>query len=154
MLGAGGGARAVAYTLAENGAKTITITARTQEKADSIGALIEEYTDCKYYSEPDYDKHYDIIINTTPLGMPPHEDKNPFDRFDIITDDTVCCDLIYSPWETLFLKEAKCRGAKTINGFGMLVFQGIYAFSHFTDKSFEDSFYKEIFKLLSEELRK
>jgi len=154
MLGAGGGARAVAYTLAENGAKTITITARTQEKADSIGALIEKYTDCKYYSEPNYDKHYDIIINTTPLGMTPHEDKNPFDRFDIITDDTVCCDLIYSPWETLFLKEAKCRGAKTINGFGMLVFQGIYAFSHFTDKSFEDSFYEEIFKLLSEELRK
>ena len=154
MLGAGGSARAVAYALAEHGAKSLTITARTQEKADSIGALIEEYTDCKYFSVPDYDKKYDIIINTTPLGMAPLENENPFDRYDIVSDSTVCCDLIYSPWETLFLKDAKSQGAKTINGLGMLVFQGIYAFSHFTGKSFDDNLFKETYELFSEEFRK
>lgn len=154
MLGAGGAARGVAYSVAQNGAKSITITARTQEKADSIGMMLESLTDTKYIDEYDKASEYDIIINTTPLGMHPHQDKNPLDDFSIINENTVCCDLIYSPWETLFLKEAKMHGAKIINGFGMLCYQGIYAFEHFTGEKFSDIFFEEIYKLFLNEFRK
>ena len=143
MLGAGGAARGVACAIAESGAKSITITARTQEKARIIGSLIEQYTNCKYIDSYDNNSCYDIIINTTPLGMHPHENENPFDGYSNTTKDTVFCDLVYSPWETLFLKEARKLGAKTINGFGMLVFQGIYAFEHFTGKKYDDSFFDD-----------
>lgn len=154
MLGAGGAARGVAYTLADTGAKSITITARTQEKARTIGELIEKHTGCKYIDTFDKTAAYDIIINTTPLGMHPHENENPFNNYESVSENTVFCDLVYSPWETLFLKEAKKRGAKTINGFGMLVFQGIFAFEHFTGEKFHDSFFEEIYKLFLEEFRK
>lgn len=154
MLGAGGAARSVAYTLAENGAKSITITARTQEKAQNIGDLIEKYTNCKYIYSFNKEFMYDIIINTTPLGMSPYENENPFNNYEIVSKDTVFCDLIYSPWETLFLKEAKKHGARTMNGFGMLVFQGIYAFEHFTDKKFDDIFFEKIYNLFLENIRK
>ncbi|MBE7039181.1 MAG: shikimate dehydrogenase [Ruminococcaceae bacterium] len=154
MLGAGGAARAVAYTLASNGAKSITITARTQEKADDIGAIIKANTNTEYCGIFKPDLKYDIIINATPVGMHPNEDKNPFDSFDIVTENTVCCDLIYSPWETLFLKEAKIRGSKTINGFGMLCYQGILAFEHFTGEKFPNSFFEEIYELFLKEFRK
>ena len=154
MLGAGGAARGVAYSVATSGAKSITITARTQEKADSIGKMIESKSDAKYINEYNKTSEYDIIINTTPLGMHPHEDENPFDNFSIVNENTVCFDLIYSPWETLFLKEAKKRGAKAINGFGMLCYQGIYAFEHFTGEIFSDSFFEEIYDLFLNEFRK
>ncbi|MBE7027839.1 MAG: shikimate dehydrogenase [Ruminococcaceae bacterium] len=154
MLGAGGAARGVACTLASNGAKSITITARTQEKADAIGEIIKTNTNAEYSGEFRRDSVYDIIINATPLGMQPNENENPFDSYDIVTKNTVCCDLIYSPWETLFLKEAKMRGAKTINGFGMLCYQGILAFEHFTGEKFPNSFYEEIYELFLNEFRK
>ncbi len=154
MLGAGGAARGVAYALATNGAKKITITARTQEKADLIGKMIEANSNTEYSGVFVQNSKYDIIINTTPLGMHPLENENPFDRFDIVTENTVCYDLIYSPWETLFLKEAKKRGAKTINGFEMLCYQGIYAFEHFSGKKFSDMFFNEIYELFLSEFRK
>jgi len=154
MLGAGGGARSIAYSMAKDGAYSISITARTPEKAESIGKIITDYSKCKFNLGFDKTKKYDIIINTTPLGMHPHENENPFDNFEMVNENTVCCDLIYNPWETLFLKEAKKRGAKTVNGLGMLVFQGIYAFEHFMNEKYDDSFFEEIYNIFSEDYRK
>lgn len=154
ILGAGGGARAVAYALAEGGAESFSIEARTQEKADSIGKMIEKYTESRYCGLPRDNDAFDIIVNTTPLGMHPHEDKNPMEDFSRVTSDTVCCDLIYSPWETLFLQAAKKRGAKVLNGFAMLVFQGIFAFEHFMGEKLPDSFFSEIYDSFMNEFRK
>lgn len=154
MLGAGGSARSVAYSVCKNGAKSITISARTKEKAEDIGNLITENTKCLFNGTEKENIAYDIIINTTPLGMKPHEDKNPLDCYDNVSDKTVLIDLIYSPWETLFLQEGKRRGAKTINGLGMLAFQGIYAFEHFMDKKYDDRFFIDIYNTFEKEFRK
>lgn len=154
MLGAGGACRSVAYTLAVSGAKSITIEARTQSKADEIGNIITSHSLCKYWRNFCNDRAYDIIINTTPLGMHPYEDKNPFEYYSVTNENTVCYDLIYSPWETLFLQESKKHGAKTLNGFEMLCYQGILAYSHFTEMQFADSFYREICTLFLNEFRK
>ncbi len=154
MLGAGGSSRSVAFNLADVGAKTITIVSRTKEKAKNIGDLIEKHTPCKFYDALSDNLAYDIIINTTPLGMKPYENENPFTNYEAVSQNTVCCDLIYSPWETLFLKEAKKRGAKIINGLPMLTFQGIYAYEHFFGKKYDDAFFQKIYNIFSQEFRK
>jgi shikimate dehydrogenase len=41
-------------------------------------------------------------------------------------------DVVFNPAETLFLKEAKARGCKTLDGLGMLVNQGAIAFQRWT----------------------
>lgn len=151
MLGAGGSARSIAYKLAQKGAGSITISSRTKEKIIPIEELVKEYT--KFYAceAIDADKHYDIVINLTPLGMHPHEDENPFDKYvDMITEKTLCCDLIYNPPKTLFLKTAEAKGAKIMNGLPMLVMQGIYAFELFCDCKLPDECFDEALALFDE----
>lgn len=151
IIGAGGAARGVCYKLAEYGAKSISITARTKEKIDIIGEMLKKYSDTEVYCEFDCNKKYDIIINATPLGMHPFEDKNPCDFMDIIDGNTVCCDLIYNPAKTLFLQDAETRGAKIINGLGMLIMQGIIAFELFNNTKLDrKKYYKELNCLLAD----
>ncbi len=151
VLGAGGSARSICYKLAEYGAKSISMTARTKEKIHIIGDMVKKYSDTKFYAEIDKEKRYDIIINTTPLGMYPHLDKNPCDFMEIIDESVVCCDIIYNPRKTVFLKEAEKRGAKIINGLGMLILQGVLAFEIFNDVSLDHKkLYDEISELLSD----
>ena len=81
---------------------------------------------------------FDIVINTTSAGMEPQENVLPTDSIDALSDlsfigaNTAVVDMIYNPDETLFLKKAREAGAKTLNGLGMLVYQGIIAYELFT----------------------
>ena len=151
MLGAGGSARSIAYKLAQKGAGSVTISSRTKEKILPIEDLVKEYT--KFYAceEIDTDKQYDIVINLTPLGMHPHEEENPFNKYmDMITDKTLCCDLIYNPKKTRFLQEAEAKGAKIMNGLPMLVMQGIYAFELFCDCKLPEECFNEALALFKD----
>ncbi len=133
MMGAGGSARSLCYKLAKNGARSITITSRSADKVRVIGDMVEQHTETKFYDFVDNQKEYDIVINTTPVGMHPLENDNPCTFLDKIHAGMFCCDIIYNPAKTLFLKAAEERGANVINGLGMLVLQGILAFEHFCD---------------------
>ena len=61
-----------------------------------------------------------LIVNTTPAGMFPLTDASPWTHFEVITTRHLCYDLIYNPSETLFMQQAKARGAQTIGGLDML----------------------------------
>ena len=151
IMGAGGSARGVCYKLAEYGAASITMIARTKEKIHIIGEMVKKYSDTEFFDSIDMSKKYDIIINSTPLGMHPNDDKNPCDFMELIDSNTTCCDLIYNPKKTLFLKEAEDRGAKIINGLGMLVLQGIIAFEIFCNVKLDRAkFYKELSRFLDD----
>ncbi len=65
------------------------------------------------------DNHH-LIINCTPLGTFPNIDDAPAMPFNLITDKHFIFDLVYNPSETKLMKEAKQRGAKTMNGEDML----------------------------------
>ena len=71
--------------------------------------------------------------------MEPQENALPTDSISEISDlsfineNTAVVDMIYNPSETRFLKEARERGAKTLNGLGMLIYQGVIAYELFTD---------------------
>ena len=62
----------------------------------------------------------EVLVNCTNVGLYPDENKPDITYEDIRKNMTVC-DVVFNPPETKFLKEAKARGAATVNGLGMLV---------------------------------
>ncbi|MBI5740278.1 MAG: shikimate dehydrogenase [Nitrospirae bacterium] len=128
MIGAGGASRAVGYYLSDKASglflydvdrpKAEKLTADLQNIRSNV-VLLENISDVV---KPD------VLINATPLGLKPG-DPLPFDP-DRITSGMVVCDLIYR--KTALLREAEKKGAKTMNGLGMLLWQGVLAFELWT----------------------
>ncbi|MBA2861955.1 shikimate dehydrogenase [Methanococcus maripaludis] len=134
IIGSGGASRAVCFELAKD--NNLTIINRNIEKAK---ILSEEFSKKLKKQKPinygdlDLDiKNFDIILNTTPVGMHPNTNVDPVIPLKNIKKDAVVMDLIYNPIEPVFLKEAIKYGAKTINGLGMLVYQGAVSFEIWT----------------------
>ena len=79
-----------------------------------------------------YSSDTDILINATSIGLHPDQDQKPDIDYDSITSNMVVTDVVFNPAETLFLKEAATRGAKTVTGLGMLACQGALNFTLWT----------------------
>ena len=76
----------------------------------------------------------DVLVNATSIGLYPHVDARPDVVYDTILPAMTICDVIPNPPETPFLREAQARGAQTLNGLGMLVYQGAIGFTMWTGK--------------------
>jgi shikimate dehydrogenase len=127
LMGAGGAARAVAYAVTCRGAK-LTIYNRTHEKARE---LAKEFDGIAYpIDEIENVKHADIIINTTSVGL--HDTNETIVPKKYISKHQIIFDAVYGS-ETQLLKNAKEKGAKTINGLEMLLNQGFAQFKLFTE---------------------
>lgn len=68
-------------------------------------------------------KEYNIIINTTPLGMAPNENTCPDIPYQFISENHLLYDLVYNPAKTLFLQKGEQQGAVIKNGEEMLMLQ-------------------------------
>jgi len=138
LLGAGGASRAVAYVLANSGAKEIAVfdidQARTKNVIDMVKSL---FADFHIYAADNIErldlKNKDLLINAAPVGMK-ETDPCLVDAKDLHKEMFVY-DLIYNPAETQLLAMAKKVGAKTSNGLGMLLYQGALSFEHFTGRT-------------------
>lgn len=148
IIGAGGATLPVAVLFAEEGAKSITILNRTLANAQKLAKYVEEVCGYEIHTARCHER-YDVIINTTSAGMYPDVDGCPMDDFSFVDKNTAAADMIYNPSETVFLRRAKERGAKTINGLGMLIFQGLIAYELFTETKLPPGCYelvkKEVF---------
>ncbi|MCE5313208.1 MAG: shikimate dehydrogenase [Nitrospiraceae bacterium] len=135
MLGAGGAARAVGYSLCKE-ASSVYIAARTASRAAGLCShlgSINANVECIGLKESGSDKFLsgiDVIINATPLGLE-QDDPLPI-AADAINSRHVVCDLIYKM--TPFLKAAAQKGARTIDGSGMLLWQGVLCFELWTGR--------------------
>ncbi len=145
VLGAGGAAKPSVIKLAESGVGTITVLNRTRERAEELKKQVYKICGFEIDTVPKL-KKYDIAVNCTPLGMGKNVGINPLSQMDLINEDTLVYDMIYNPWETELLKEAKKRGAKTANGLGMLVYQGILAHELFCSVKLPEDMAQRIFK--------
>lgn len=135
IIGAGGAAKAIYYTLLSIGVQRVDIANRTIQKAEALisgqpydadsKALILEEAEAKI-------GEYSLIIQTASIGMAPELNKSPISLKGISASAFVS-DIIYNPAETMFLKQARQKGAKTQNGLGMLVYQGALAFEKWTN---------------------
>lgn len=149
IIGAGGATQPLAVLLSEKNVNSITILNRTQQRAQQLADYVKSINGFEISIEQTLPE-YDIVINTTSAGMAPQLDKYPtdMDRLGFICEKTSVVDMIYNPAETLFLKFARERGAKTLNGLGMLIGQGVVAYELFTDTHLPD----DIFEIVAKEV--
>lgn len=137
VLGAGGAARAVCVELALNGAQTIHVINRSEERGEALALLLNDHTPVQAVYTPWMTQmriapETDILINCTSIGLYPDVDGIPDIDLDAIEPHMVVCDVIPNPPDTPFLAGARARGARTIDGLGMLVYQGAIAFKMWT----------------------
>jgi shikimate dehydrogenase len=130
LAGAGGAARAIALSLANQELASLSILNRTHEKARLLNELLESSgTKTPIKINPINTESFDIIINTTSVGM---EGNQCLFTKEQINSSKLVVDIIYNPPETPLLVEARRMGIPGYNGIGMLLFQGIEAFEIWT----------------------
>lgn len=110
ILGTGGASKAVEWVLKKRGCEVVFAT-RNKTKNNHIN-----YTELDKITLRDFQ----LVINTTPLGMYPHTEERPPLPYHTVTPEHVFIDLIYNPAETSFMKSGKQMGAKVVNGLYML----------------------------------
>lgn len=118
VLGTGGAAKAVSYSLRKLGLDVQLVSRR--KSANTL--VYEELTKNDL-------KTHKVIVNTTPLGMYPNVDICPDIPYRYLTPQHLCYDLIYNPDETLFLKNSRLAGAQVKNGLEMLLLQAFASYS-------------------------
>ena len=139
MLGAGGAARAIAFTLARNAKLSkLTIMDINETLLKGLTADLQAGTDTCIGSEVLNDNslvqamaHADVIINCTPIGMHPREGVSlvPVELF---RTGQVVFDVVYTPLETKLLADARSRGLLTVSGVEMFINQAVLQFEAFT----------------------
>lgn len=137
MIGAGGAARAIGTECALAGAKELVIANRSRDRGEELVSMLREKTGCncnyvEWNGKLQIPEDTDVLVNATSIGLYPDTNKPNID-YDTIKNHMAVSDVIFNPPETGFLKEAAKRGAVTIDGLGMLAYQGAKAFEIWTD---------------------
>lgn len=137
VLGAGGAARAISVECALAGARKIYIINIDREQGEQLAALIRERTNAEaefilWDGTAEIPAETNILSNATSVGLYPDTDQKPDIHYDGIRADMTVTDVIFNDPNSLFLQEARNRGAKTVNGLGMLVNQGALNFTMWT----------------------
>jgi shikimate dehydrogenase len=129
LIGAGGAARAIGFGLVAAGGR-VTILNRTRISGERLAADLQaQFLPLGEWAP----NQYEILINTTPLGMYPETAATPISKANL-SKDMVVMDIVYNPLETRFLKEAAAIGCGIINGVDMFVSQGAQQFALWTGK--------------------
>jgi shikimate dehydrogenase len=127
IIGAGGAARAIGFILKENGV-SISIVNRSEERGKDLAHAL----DCPFVPlENIKSEEADILVQTTSVGMHPHNDQCIVPE-SVLKKEMAVMDVIYNPIETRLLKMAGEKGCLTINGLGMFVQQGAEQFRLWT----------------------
>ena len=129
ILGAGGAARSIGVECALAGAKAIAVINRNAERGRSLIQAINDHTPAHAEYLPwsgtaQIPEGTELLINATCVGLHPDVDACPDIDFGGVRPGMVVCDVVFNPVDTPFLRNAASRGARTINGLGMLVNQG------------------------------
>jgi len=131
VLGAGGSARGVVFALLNDG-WDVTLAARRLAQAHQLSTFftnyqlrITDFTDLQLST-------FDLLVNTTPLGMAPNIDQSPLPSNLALSSNTLIYDLVYNPGETKLVKDARAQGLNATTGLGMLIEQAALSFEIWT----------------------
>jgi shikimate dehydrogenase len=135
VLGAGGSARAIVYDLLNDGWK-ISIASRRMEQAQELALSFPKYksriTVHKLQNLSTLQlSAFNLIVNTTPLGMAPNIDQSPWPQ-EMDFPNAMIYDLVYNPRETKLVKDASAKGLSATTGLGMLIEQAALSFEIWT----------------------
>jgi len=135
VIGSGGAARAVVFGLVESGC-SVTLVAVIIEQAlalaRELGCGRVAAFEWRNPAVAERARSAALIVNTSPVGMWPHSDASPWPDGIPFPESAGVYDLVYNPFETRFLSDARSRGLKAAGGLGMLVEQGALAFELWT----------------------
>ncbi|MCF7874995.1 MAG: shikimate dehydrogenase [Candidatus Omnitrophica bacterium] len=144
LLGAGGAAKAVVYSLIKEKVAAISLFDIDLEKGKGLVCKSKKWAEaCKsdiainqVENREELDiLNKDLLINATPVGLKKDDpllvDKN------FLHKDLIVYDLIYNPARTKLLAAAEEKGLRFSNGLGMLIYQGAESFLHFSEVNLE-----------------
>ena len=140
ILGAGGGARAVAFGLAEEGQDLLFIartTARVERVVEelrrdyAVGVEILPWTEESFAEAT---SRCNLIINATPLGMTPNSQTSPWPDDVPLPPTAFIYDLVYTPRDTRFVQQARQVGLQAVSGAGMLLEQAALSYEIWTER--------------------
>jgi 3-dehydroquinate dehydratase/shikimate dehydrogenase len=124
VIGSGGAARAVLWSLDQAGSK-VSLFARNEAQAQ---VLAEEFgVDTRSLADPRFND-FDLVVNATPLGTKGALEEQTPATAEQLSGARMACDLVYNPQETRFLREARATGCQTLGGLQMLVNQATEQF--------------------------
>jgi shikimate dehydrogenase len=141
IVGAGGAARAIAWGISEENGRVI-ITNRTPKKGRTLSEELKADF-CSYDNVKKID--WDILINTTSVGMTPHTDSMPV-PLEAIRPGRIVMDIVYNPVETMLLKVAKERACIILDGVMMFVYQGAMQFELWTGQKAPLKIMEKVFR--------
>lgn len=136
VIGSGGSARSIIYSLGKAGAGEIAVINRTKKKAldalelaGPVGRYVEENEISEVVSEAD------LVINATPIGMSDTGNTTNFPiEPNLFTKGQLAIDLIYHPISTPWMEALRDREVEAHGGLSMLIFQAARAFKLWTGK--------------------
>jgi len=159
VIGAGGSARAVIYTLIRNfKPQKIYLVNRTEQHAEALKQHFKSKMKfdgivTKELQQPDLINvlsNCSLIVNSTPVGMYPTIDDSVLSTADVFVKDQIVFDLVYNPVKTKLLQLADSKNAVTINGLNMLVQQAAKSFNLWTGNEFPtEKVYKSLLLYVS-----
>lgn len=163
LLGTGGSAKAIGAALINELIQKIAIVGRNFTKVNELKQMFKILNPSIEYEEymfedlskdkkstysvltPDISKTFDIIIQTTPIGMSTFS-KDSVLKEDYFRKDQVVFDIIYNPHETTFLQIAKKKGCQIICGIDMLLYQACDQFLLFTGTQAPEEYMRSTLK--------
>jgi shikimate dehydrogenase len=129
LIGSGGAALAIAFGLKAKGAKLVVLN-RTEDKAKRLAKKVNAEGFGGLNRLPEISSA-DILINATPVGMPPETDQTVIPK-DLLHNRLTVFDIVYNPGETRLIAEARERGCAIVYGYKMLLYQAEKQFELFT----------------------
>jgi shikimate dehydrogenase len=137
LLGAGGAAKAIAYTLCQE-ADELVILNRALKPARELANLLKQKFNKKIDADvltpkkvKDNVAKVDVLINATSVGMKPNENQSLVES-DWLRPDLAVMDIVYNPIETKLAKDAEMAGARVVSGVEMLIYQAAASFEIWT----------------------
>ena len=155
LLGAGGASTAIGAQGAIEGLKEIKLFTRRDElfdKALAFAQRVNENTDCVVTVTDLADQQAfaealasaDILTNGTKVGMKPLENESLVNDISLLHPGLLVTECVYNPHMTKLLQQAQQAGCKTIDGYGMLLWQGAEQFTLWTGKDFPLEYVKQV----------
>lgn len=136
LLGAGGAARGIYYAFMKSGFSTVDVANRTIEKASEIIKMNDGDVLSTVLTLDEAEsalENYDIIVQTTSVGMKPHVEQTII-SLNNVNSRAIVSDIVYQPIKTQFLQDAEELGCSIHHGHTMLLFQAQLAFEIWTKK--------------------
>ena len=155
LLGAGGASTAIGAQGAIEGLKEIKLFNRRDEffdKALAFAQRVNENTDCVVTVTDLADQQAfaealasaDILTNDTKVGMKPLKNESLVNDISLLHPGLLVTECVYNPHMTKLLQQAQQAGCKTIDGYGMLLWQGAEQFTLWTGKDFPLEYVKQV----------